>query len=169
MASKLSTLIEETKTLKAKMQADGKAALQEAFTEFFAAHPEAKAIVWTQYTPYFNDGEACTFSVHDFQLMVEDEAMAEDVKKVADYIGDGEGHRGAYQAVDSAVDCDYYAKKVGVSKRLLTPAERTLIDGLDALAKACHQIEDVLEMTFGDHVKVTATRKGFEVNEYSHD
>ena len=29
--------------------------------------------------------------------------------------------------------------------------------------------EEVLESVFGDHVKITATRDGFEVTEYEHD
>ena len=30
-----------------------------------AAAPEIAALRWRQYTPYFNDGEPCTFSVND--------------------------------------------------------------------------------------------------------
>jgi hypothetical protein len=45
------------------LRRDGEAALKASFVEFFAAHPEAAAIQWQQYTPYFNDGEACYFGV----------------------------------------------------------------------------------------------------------
>lgn len=45
------------------LRRDGEAALKASFVEFFAAHPEAAAIQWRQYTPYFNDGEACYFGV----------------------------------------------------------------------------------------------------------
>ena len=46
-----------------RRQAEQEAALKASFVEFFAAHPEAAAIQWRQYTPYFNDGEACYFGV----------------------------------------------------------------------------------------------------------
>jgi hypothetical protein len=34
----------------------------------FTAYPNVKAIGWTQYTPYFNDGEPCVFSVNDLYV-----------------------------------------------------------------------------------------------------
>jgi hypothetical protein len=38
-------------------------ALLVAFAEQFAANPAVKCMIWTQYTPYFNDGDPCTFRV----------------------------------------------------------------------------------------------------------
>lgn len=41
---------------------------------------------------------------------------------------------------------------------------------LDTDLKAIFDVDDELfEAAFGDHVRVTATREGFEVDEYSHD
>ena len=34
------------------------------FNELFEKSKCIKSISWTQYTPYFNDGEECVFSVH---------------------------------------------------------------------------------------------------------
>lgn len=34
------------------------------FEEILKAFPEVKAFQWTQYTPYFNDGEECVFGVN---------------------------------------------------------------------------------------------------------
>ena len=55
----------------------GKAALSEEFKKVFDAHPEIKAIRWTQYTPYFNDGETCEFSRHDLEVRLADTAEDE--------------------------------------------------------------------------------------------
>ena len=46
------------------MKAAGEKAVREAVKEFLAACPEVKRLRWTQYTPYFNDGEECIFDVH---------------------------------------------------------------------------------------------------------
>ena len=43
---------------------EGKRILGEAFKSFFAANPQVKRVWWSQYTPYFNDGDECVFSVH---------------------------------------------------------------------------------------------------------
>ncbi len=55
-----------------RVKADGKTILGKTFLEFFAGRPDLKAIRWQQYTPHFNDGEACEFSVGDFGFKFED-------------------------------------------------------------------------------------------------
>lgn len=57
------------------LRRDGEAALKASFVEFFAAYPEVEAIKWQQYTPYFNDGEACCFGVcePEIKLTMSDE------------------------------------------------------------------------------------------------
>src|SRR5688572_30748584 len=43
----------------------GQEIIKVAFRDMFEKHPDLISLRWTQYTPYFNDGDACTFSVHD--------------------------------------------------------------------------------------------------------
>jgi len=35
------------------------------FIPLFEKYPDIESISWTQFSPYFNDGEECTFSVHN--------------------------------------------------------------------------------------------------------
>jgi hypothetical protein len=49
----------------AKIKAEGEAALKEGLKSFFEANPNIEAVRWTQYTPHFNDGDACVFGVHE--------------------------------------------------------------------------------------------------------
>lgn len=42
--------------------------VEKAFEEFFQLAPEAAKVVWTQYTPLWNDGDECQFSVNDFEV-----------------------------------------------------------------------------------------------------
>lgn len=37
---------------------------KEQVIEAFSSFPNLPFITWTQYSPYFNDGEACEFSYH---------------------------------------------------------------------------------------------------------
>ena len=65
--------------LKAEMQRESKELMKEAFKEFFSKYGEVvECIFWTQYTPYFNDGEACTFSVNEVFLKLKDDEEADD-------------------------------------------------------------------------------------------
>jgi hypothetical protein len=61
----LEKLVKVSEELEKKLEADGQRALVAGFKSIFEAHPELVSFSWTQYTPYFNDGDACYFSVHE--------------------------------------------------------------------------------------------------------
>ncbi len=131
---------------------DGKAALGELFKEFFEANPAVRAFTWTQYTPHFNDGDPCTFSVHDLEiaypLVLEG---GEDNPEADGYDGDctANGVDYGYEYIGSKVEKKY--------------------PGITALESAFRKFEDVCEATFGDGVRVVVTREGFFEDEYDHD
>jgi len=112
------------------------------FAEFFVAHPEIQAIKWKQYTPYFNDGDACVFSVHDWYAKPTDAALApkDDEDEENGFIDPWSMGNGPLAA----------AKKSGAE----------LFKLLD---------DEMMKGAFGDHAEVTATRDGFEVESYEHD
>lgn len=59
--------------LKAEMQENSKVLMKEAFREFLEKYDVVDNIFWTQYTPYFNDGESCEFGVGDVYLILKDD------------------------------------------------------------------------------------------------
>lgn len=61
--------------LKEQMSQQFQTELTVIFKELFSAYPNVKAIGWTQYTPYFNDGDPCVFSVNDLCVCDEDCSM----------------------------------------------------------------------------------------------
>lgn len=56
----LKAKIDETYKTMAEL---GKGLIKEEFQKLFEEWPEIAAIRWRQYTPYWNDGEPCTFRV----------------------------------------------------------------------------------------------------------
>ena len=46
------------------------------FAEIFKAYPNVEKVAWTQYTPYFNDGDPCVFGVNG--LHIKDETVDAD-------------------------------------------------------------------------------------------
>jgi hypothetical protein len=133
--------LEEIREMRAalakKIKDGGQQALGAAFRAFFEAHPTVEAIRWNQFTPYFNDGEPCTFHVHDFYRRI-----FGDDPHGGDY-GDGFNYIG-YGAKDAESEA-------------FREFERAIKD------------DDIFLAVFGNHVKVTANRAGFEVEEYDHD
>lgn len=51
---------------KKKMTETVTAAINPMFDSFFEKYPTLESFSWTQYTPYFNDGDTCQFSVHSW-------------------------------------------------------------------------------------------------------
>lgn len=129
---------------KKRIEEEGEQALKDRFKDFFETHPNIQAVCWNQYTPYFNDGDSCTFSVNEFRAFFKEEDGAEiDVED--EYDG---------------------GKSVWSLSRSDDPALKLLSDELSTLSEIP---DDVLESIFGDHVQVKATREGFTVDDYSHD
>lgn len=177
MPSKLKALVDQTAALQKKIEEDGKVALKEAFKDFFDTHPEAKAIVWTQYTPHFNDGDACTFSMNEWHLKLDPKLIADDVRKaLEDEDEDEDDYSCAAEVLESLPDTKANRERTwgpvarkGIALRALTEGEQSLVDDYRALYKSCAKIQGVFEVVLGDHVKVIATRKGLKTEDHSHD
>jgi len=149
----MSKLFDELASLKEaydkKLEEAGEDAVKEVFKEFFDKYPRAESITWVQYTPYFNDGDACYFSVGEMRLSLSEPE-------------DGEEDEGEEDDDEWYDDWDSYGLAHSEDPELKAIGEDfgTLEDTVP---------EDVMEKVFGDHVRITATREGFEVREFDHD
>lgn len=71
------SLQDQINDLNSQMREKSKLLMKEAFREFLGKYNEVvENVYWTQYTPYFNDGEACEFSVHDAFILLKDDEDA---------------------------------------------------------------------------------------------
>lgn len=154
LQSAFDKLIAEQRELQAKFQKTAQALFKETTKEFFDKNPNVTAIVWTQYTPYFNDGDTCVFSVNEPTF-----TNAPDPHNVrwGEYDGDEE------TAADGS---EIFAwEGWGECPQNLN---RSMCDAFSRMIQSS-EMEDVMEAMFGDHVKVVATREGFDVDDYDHD
>lgn len=141
--------IDELKALKASyydaIKTAGKDAVKEFFTPIFEAIPSIESFRWTQYAPYFNDGEPCTFRVHELTFKP---ACAEDDED-SDY---REGYLGVW-------GIKYYAED--------HPELQAIIEPLAQISKAFQGIPaDLLEFAFGGDSQVTVSRTSIDVEDY---
>lgn len=114
--------------------------------EFMKDHPQVKQVKWAQYTPHFNDGDACVFGVSEFGFFFEGDDLEE-----SHYEGElpwqgykAEWEKSAVCSFETYTACKELAKELG-------------------------SMDDVLETLFGDHVQVAVTEGGVSVDEYDHD
>lgn len=161
-------LFKQKKAEYEKLIADeGKNALVESFKALFDAVPELESINWKQYTPFFNDGDTCTFSVHDFDVATFNVPVKEQeykgYKEPGNYRSEAVYEDVVRAAGDEVEDISYHSNK------LQDPTLEKLAEALKLLNSVRNSCEDVFEAAFGDHVRVTATRKGFDTEEIDHD
>lgn len=178
---KLFTELKEMKSAyDRKLKEEGEAAVKDAFKDVFDKFPEIRSIMWTQYTPYFNDGDQCYFSVREFDVNVgTDEDIQKQIEKTKVAVkaaADAGDYRKA-QSLSSRADeltdklndkSEYqYGESLYTLKRSNNPREVEAAEAIRLLQKELP--DDVMEAVFGDHCRIKATREGFDVEEYSHD
>jgi hypothetical protein len=154
------------------------------FTELFAQAPKLKSVSWTQYTPYFNDGDTCEFSANTDDLYVngrhpdydEDDELVDDEISINPVI---------FVKLKTIEDvrinkelCEktrrsWYAK-AGIGETGWAPNPKYDADA----DRVCSEISTVLSSIpseflkdlFGDHAKVTICSNGtIDVEDYDHD
>lgn len=127
-------------------------ALKPGLMEFMRSHPDVAAIRWTQYSPYFNDGEECVFGVNELEAKsVQVAATAEEEEE------DDEDEESS-----SFTACYGHREK---AEGFSAATWKDLV----ALNKQLQKAEDVLKEAFGNHTRVTVTQKKVSVEEYEHD
>lgn len=115
---------------------------------------------WRQYTPYFNDGEPCTFSVHGTWVRTTvDEDADEDELEMWGHrsLGKIPGHR---NETTGEWETDPY-EGPDEARYLRCKALEKAIEG--------GEFENVLLDAFGDHAEITVRRDGIQVEFYEHD
>lgn len=118
---------------------------------------------WHQYTPYFNDGDPCEFSVRglwvrtDADADVENDGWELDVENSDHSIGQRPGK------------WDDVARKY--TKLPYEGSDEARHDRVHALDSAIQggAFENVLLDAFGDHALITVRRDGIDVEFYEHD
>lgn len=167
LQSAFDQLMADQAELRRKFQEQAQTLFKDITKEFFAKNPGITGVVWTQYTPYFNDGDTCEFRVNDATFT---NAPIDELDEVR--WGEYEGETENVWACENIAyvlesDRDYYKS----TRDMILAA-----GGVDA--ESCKlfnnaicsgEMEEVMQAMFGDHVKVIATRDGFEVNDYDHD
>jgi hypothetical protein len=144
------------------------------FSEIFAQTPELKSVGWTQYTPYFNDGDECVFSVHCDDLIVNGDSENEclSIHCYVDKLESEEDVEINKQVSKLAGYSWYETNKIGQRGLKFNP------DYNESLAKSSRMISDILndiprdffKDLFGDHAEITLFSDGrIEVVEYDHD
>lgn len=164
--------------------------LQTDFNEiiklFFEECPKVQAVVWSQYTPYFNDGEECVFSINDPCFVTENfdpgdlqnpyEYEDEDeygTLAIPSYVANWDEAIARDRAEIAKPTASEWAK--GYYPNVIARIEQHQKDfpGYDVKIKAFANLlsdnEDMLKEVYGDHAAIYLTPSEVIVEEYIHD
>jgi len=139
----------------------GKDVFNSATKELFKNNPKLTSFAWSQYTPYFNDGEECTFGVSRYYYKINqtDESLdvwSDDLKMLFGDMDSWNNPEYNYAPDPKDYNCDS-------------------IDELISIATGINKVldlfvDDDLKMLFGDHVSITIFRDGqIDIDSYDHD
>lgn len=140
---------------------------------------------WRQYTPYFNDGDVCVFSVYDPWIRTVDDA--EDLSGYDLEIGDTHPTLGnhsfvRYDKTPEEIEAERKRKMAnGWSPNVYIatydyrdepreakyPETQTRAERLLDITSGA--FDEALLGAFGDHAQITVTETGITIDEYSHD
>lgn len=163
---KIKSQIEEINKKKEEMVEELRKDFPEILKPVFEECEIIQSFSWNQYTPYFNDGDACEFSVNlDYP----------DINGINwdDFSSSEQGYDGyEFIAKSYHTDMDKY------NELIQKYPENTPSDKLIKLAGEVLKFQDALSSIpdeffldlFGDHVSVTIDKEGnVTTNEYDHD
>lgn len=152
--SLMDSMNKEMEKIRSVYQEKMQGVFKDVFKSYFDSCPEVTVFSWRQYTPYFNDGEECTFRCYANHGSATNATDYDNVQW-GEYDGEEE---------NVWIDDDYY----GNYNEDMIP--KHVIENTGHLRKMLGKIsDDVFKEMFGDHCIVHATRAGFVVTEYEHD
>lgn len=169
--------------LAAKMQTDGPELFKQEVDKLFKLIPDLESIKWTQFTPYFNDGEACEFGVNEPEFKVKNTLGFYCLGKYPHYsepenldsLDEDSRHRHNGDHDDGHFPADEfnnYTVKNGYSRVRHTLTSEQINAMKDFSTTLQHQ-KEVMLAVFKDHVKVTVTKcespYAITVDDYGHD
>lgn len=158
MISEIKEKQAEIKRLQKELQEKSAKIFLSSFKKLFEETPKLKSFAWTQYTPYFNDGDTCYFSAHTDYLIIngehEDDAIWSQEKKVISW-GTYNREKRVYEGRIEQDNPDY---------------DKELTEAVDKVKKFLSLFDDNFYQTqFGDHVMITVTESGIDTEDYEHD
>lgn len=158
MTDKMKNILTEVNSAKEEYEAAVKSVskkVEKSLQELVADTDGLVAIRWAQYTPHFNDGDACEFSVHEPYFKFED---------TGDDAGDYE------DGFISSYDLDYDWDNASRGKRYKTEDHAAKGKLMESIESVFGEIDDKIFLNlFDDGYQVTVNENSTEVEDFDHD
>lgn len=150
---------------------------------FFDECPKIQAVLWSQFTPYFNDGDPCIFRING-PIFVTQNFDTKNLRDSYEYEDDDEYASLSVPSVSWQKDINYarnilennpsaWQKEYYSSNIIKLEEMQNDFNGYDEKIKLftrlIHDNEDMINKVYGDGVLVYLTPTEVIVEQYSHD
>jgi hypothetical protein len=154
----IEALIAKKKAVDEELKKLGQDAFKDWFKEIFRDYPSIKAIIWTQYTPYFNDGDPCTFSVHDPEFLIESDGSEDNYSEYFyDYDEDEDWGYGI--PTKGGMWVNSWSRSAPLTVKKLA----------ETWGGYMRDAEEAFLYAFGDHAKIIVTPENVVIEEQEHE
>lgn len=158
--NRMKDIMADHKIMKAKVDDNTKEAVSLLKT-LIKETPEILAVRWSQYTPGFNDGEPCEFSINDLQLKFNPKAVPVPDDREKDE--DEDGQDGFIEISD--VDTFLAAQEDVMNFQEVAAIEKK-VKLFGQIHQTLSEAGNALEEAFGNNIMITVTAKGIETDDY---
>lgn len=125
------------------------------------AMEEVASVRWYQYTPYFNDGDACVFGIRGVEVLLT-------VEK-ADDENDDDKYRPSYSLWEYGPGETWEERRANMKPEIKGVNTAQVENRLSALEAEMRYHEIILSEKFGDPAEVVYDGEKFVVEHYDHD
>jgi predicted translin family RNA/ssDNA-binding protein len=173
----------QVEKLKDRLVKDSRELFKVSCKEIFENNPGFKSFSWTQYTPYFNDGDSCEFSAHTDYVYIDDEDEESDFhnaeidfkevkqkeKTIKNLLSEIDNLKNQGKKEDDWEIRRNLGRIEKLNKLSVEDAEKrfNFLKDISDLLSSIDQ--DTLETMFGDHAKVIVSKDEINVEHYDHD
>ena len=176
--SKLNDIQKQIAKLEKQANKESSKLISKGFKEVFKKHPELKSFSWTQYTPYFNDGDECVFNAHTDYISINDSEHEENAYEVRQFLDTLHNPQKEINRLQKRIaehdankyDSDYLKEEIKRIQNGSIEDTRNKLSILEDISQILSSIDnDSYKSIFGDHVKITVTKDGWSTETYEHD
>ena len=174
--NKIRKLNNQVAKLQDEIAKESKKAFKQMTKDIFKKYPDLKSFAWNQYTPYFNDGEVCSFGAYidyisingseEYECLYDIESLAEEVENKDKTIAKLQKE----MKKEPEWRIQYLKERIeeinNTDIKEITH-KRNMFNDIVHCLSLIH--ENALKQMFGDHVSVTVSRKGVTTEKYQHD
>jgi hypothetical protein len=149
MKKNFKELNEKLAEMQKKFTEEGSKLFEEICKDFFNTYPILHSFSWTQYTPYFADGDECVFGVKSVSRI---NGYSDEDDEEAQVSATGEKLTNIFEKYS------YNGKNI----------ESEIVNELNELIDSAP--DDILKAIYGDHCRITIFKdKAFVIEEYEHE